>query len=152
MLEQIQEIVRKNLPAEVGEQLRQYMNEAENQKKFLGYANERIKAFELSVTAKDSEIKVLNEKLKLAGDLDQREKLLTKAENRLEVTLAQNGYHAAVERANEIKDLVCLVFKNPRIVKSAMTTEQVPMVVPGQSYPTTSTKTQSETKSKEVNP
>src|SRR3990170_1931107 len=30
MLEQIQEIVRKNLPAEVGDQLRQYMKDAES--------------------------------------------------------------------------------------------------------------------------
>lgn len=152
MLEQIQEIVRKNLPAEVGEQLRQFMNEAESQKKSLGYANERIKAFEASVAAKDAEIGTLKEKLKLSGELDKREKDVTQREIRLDVMTAQIREGAAVQRADEMKDLVSIIFKNPRVVKNVMSNEMVPVVVPGNSYPQSSSASKSETTTKEVNP
>lgn len=152
MLEQIQEIVRKNLPAEMGEQLRQFMNEAESQKKSLGYANERIKSFEASVASKDADIVKLTDKLKLAGDLDKREKDVTQREIRLDVMTAQIREGAAVHRADEMKELVSIIFKNPRIVKTAMSNEMVPVVMPGNSYPQTSNASKNETTTKEVNP
>jgi len=152
MLEQIQEIVRKNLPAEMGEQLRQFMNEAESQKKSLQYANERIKAFEASTAAKDTEIATLKEKLKLSGDLDKREKDVTQREIRLDLMTAQIREGAAVHRADEMKELVSLIFKNPRIVKSVTSSDQVPVVMPGNSYPSTAMTSKQETTTKEINP
>ena len=70
MLDQIQEVVRKNLPAEVGEQLRRYMQAAERweaEGKRLTREREEMKG---KVASLEVTIADLQAKLKVAGDLD----------------------------------------------------------------------------------
>lgn len=152
MLEQIQEVVRKNLPAEVGEQLKKFMEEASSFKDRCARFEKQIEADKQSLKLKDEEIKELTAKLKLAGDLHARETHVSKQENNLTATMATERADAAERRSGDIMQLVSLVFRNPRMVRVYEDSETVPVTTQGTSYPMPFTKTKTIKETEEINP
>src|SRR3990167_10406358 len=105
MLEQIQEVVRKNLPAELGDQLKKHLSDAEGWKRERDSARADLDARIKQVTELAREVESLKERLKLAGNLADREKIVAAQENKLEVTLAQMQARAAEASLDQIHRL-----------------------------------------------
>lgn len=127
MLDQIQEVVRKNLPAEVGEQLKKHLADAQTWKGERDYAQKRLEDANRSITLKDEEIADLKAKLKNAGDLSRRESEVTAREIKLDVTLANMRADSALARLEDVKGLAETVFRNPRIVRAFSESDSNPM-------------------------
>ncbi len=144
MLEQIQEVVRKNLPAEVGDQLKKHLAEAESTSRRLQAVEAELQEKRKALEQRDLAITELQIKLKAAGDLDRREKEVGKRENRLDVDAAQARAAAAESKTQAIFDLSSLVFRSPRIMRQI--SENVPLMGAGQTYPTTGAGSKTETK------
>lgn len=129
MLDQIQEVVRKNLPAEIGEQLKRHLSEAEGWKRERDSAKTELESAKASILQHMGNVQKLEEALKLAGDLDKREKVCRDRENRLDVTLANLKAAEAERRADAVTALAGQVFRNPRLVVNR--TGNVPNPAPG---------------------
>lgn len=134
MLEQIQEIVKKNLPAEVGDQLKRHLQEAEATSRRLQAVDAELQVKCKALEACQAHVVDLEAKLKTAGDLEKREKDVTHREIVLSVTLADQRAAAAEGRAQAVYDLASLAFRNPRIIRSSQESEVIPIVPTGQSY------------------
>lgn len=150
MLDQIQEVVRKNLPAEVGEQLKQFMKEAEARAYDLKTAVKQCDDLAKKLADASAQIINLTSQLNTAGDLAKREKEVTARENKLEVTMAQAEARSAERALNSVQGLVETVFRNPRIVRTHSDEESVPVVVNG--YVQSHHKTKTTTDVEETNP
>ena len=113
MLEQIQEIVRKNLPAEVGDQLRQYMKDAESWNSSMKRLEREVADHKAKLAERDAEIADLKKQLAKAGSLTERERIVGERENKLAVTLAEAKAAEAEKRSDGIYQLAAMVFRNP---------------------------------------
>lgn len=126
MLEQIQELVRKSLPAEVGDQLRKYMIDAQTWESNVKRLTREAEDQEKRLAGASAKVAELEAKLKLAGELDARQKDISHRENRLAVTLAQNCAQEAEKRAQGIFDLAAMAFRNPTFKRSEYNTVPIP--------------------------
>lgn len=144
MLEQIQEIVKKNLPAEVGDQLKKHLNEAEATARKLQEAEGRLETYRKASERDLMRIAELEAKLKTSGELDKREQEVTKREVRLDAHNADMRAQAAEHRAQAVYDLAALAFRSPRILRTTQESESVPVVINGYTQQTTKSKTTDE--------
>ena len=135
MIEQIQELIRKNLPAEVGEQLRKHLSDFDACKRERDQLAERLGASSNQVIAQASEITKLKETLAAHATLAKREADCLVRENKLGVTMAENRAMAAEVKAQAVFDLASLVFRNPVLKRTVQESSTDPIIVPGQSYP-----------------
>lgn len=142
MLEQIQEVVKKNLPQEIGDQLRKHLADAEATARRLQMAEADLQEKKRLLIERDNEVSRLQALLKAAGDVEKREKDALARENKLDVTLADQRATAAEHRAEQVKELFTLVFRNPRLMRTLSESESIP-VQQGGYY-------QTQTKSKQV--
>lgn len=145
MLDQIQEVVRKNLPAELGEQLKKHLADAETWKRERDHANAKLEDANRAVGTANYKIADLEGKLKLAGDLDKREKDVTAREVKIDVTLANLKAVEAEKRADAVTALAGQVFRNPRFVTNETSSVQKPTQGGGVHYAS-----DSKTKTEEV--
>jgi len=132
MLEQIQEVVRKNLPSEVGDQLKKHLADAEAKSRRLEMLEADLQEHKKRLGDREVRIVDLEAKLKLAGDLDKREKEVAQRENKLSVTLAEKRAEAAELALSKVETLAALAFRSPVFVQKEI--NSVPIAVPGQSY------------------
>lgn len=135
MIEQIQDVIRKNLPSEVGDQLRKLLTEGESIKKERDQLAERLGATSNQVISQASEITKLKETLAQHTALAKREADCLIRENRLDVTMAENRAMAAEVKAQTVFDLANVVFRNPVLKRTVFESSNDPIVVPGQGYP-----------------
>jgi len=116
MLEQIREIIAKNLPMEIGNQLKQHLDDAQRWKKDLDSQGEMLakvrKELDEVRADRDRKIVELSQHIQLAT----REKAVTDREIKLELTLAQERQKMADARLEEIRGLVGQVFRNQELV------------------------------------
>lgn len=124
MFEEIQEVVRRNLPSEVGETLRKYLKDAVDWKerldrycKDLEVEQGKVKTLRLEVTALEAE-------LRRAGDLAKREKAVHDLESNLRVQMAEFAQKCAEAKTAAIMELAAMAFRNPKFVTSEQ--NQVP--------------------------
>lgn len=134
MLDQIQEIVRKNLPAEVGDQLKKHLQDAEATARKLQMVEDDLKAKRQDLLQRDAEIARLNGLLKTSGDLDKREKDVTAREIRQEIAIADIKRLEAEKRAEGLFTLVGQVFRNPRFVTNESSSINKPTATGGMHY------------------
>lgn len=128
MLDQIQDLIRKNLPGEVGDTLRKHLQDAEQWKKDLDIAKRTEEGRVKQVEQYGVKVAGLEARLMVAGDLDKREAEVRKRENALEVTLAQKRAESAEYALMEVTRLTALVFRNPTFVHTER--KSVPLVMP----------------------
>lgn len=145
MIDQIQEVIRKSLPAEVGDQLRKHLADAETWKRERDAALLTLETSKKVLLDANASIATLQDKLKLAGDLDKREKICIDRENRLDVTLANLKTTEAEKRADAVTALAGQVFRNPRFVTNESSSVQKPTQAGGIHYAS-----DSKTKTEEV--
>lgn len=116
MLDQIREIIAKNLPMEIGNQLKQHLDDAQVWKRdrdAQGVMIEKLRKELDEVKAeRDRRTTELHQHVALAV----REKTVTDRELRLELTLAQERQKMADSRLEEIRALVGQVFRNQELV------------------------------------
>lgn len=129
MLEQIRDIIKKNLPAEIGEQLRSRLEQAEQLEREVAQKVREVGRLTGEISDCASQIVTLKAALAKAGDLDKREAALVKGESNLAVTLAHMSELGAIKRADEIKELVSMIFRVPSVRTTVRENAQVP--VPG---------------------
>ncbi len=141
MLDQIQEVIRKNLPAEVGEQLRKHLAEAEKTAQKLTLTLSDLDSSVAMARQLQATVADLQAKLKLAGDLDAREKAVTKREDRLDMTIASTKMAGLEANLHSIKELAAIAFKSPRMIKETYETASKGIVQNG--YTTGGTVTES---------
>lgn len=152
MLDDIREVIRKNLPSEVGDRLREQLARAETLKLEVERKDREILDLRAAANGLNATISSLSEKLKLAGDLDKREKEVRGRENVLDVTEA-NARASSAERAlAEVTGLARIVFSNPRLVTRVDESRMVPMPNPSGGYISQQQETKSTTRTEEVNP
>lgn len=128
MLDQIQDLIRKNLPGEVGDTLRKHLQDAEQWKKDLDIAKRTEEGRVKQVEQYGVKVAGLEARLMIAGDLDKREAEVRKRENALEVTLAQKRAESAEYALMKVTELTALVFRNPTFVHTER--KSVPIVMP----------------------
>ncbi len=120
IVKQLQDVIRESLPAQVGDELRKYLDAANDNEIALKESQE----YTLALIKERDELKaeVSRQVLKLAKhtDLDRREAEVGKRENVWEVTKAQLERDEAVKRSTDILQLVGTLVKNP-VFKSSVT-------------------------------
>jgi hypothetical protein len=135
MLDQIQDLIRKNLPGEVGDTLRKHLQDAEGWKMALDNAKKVEENRVKQVIDLGRELESLKAQVKAAGDIEKREKEVTQREIKLAVTLAEKRAEAAELALGKIESLAALAFRSPVFVQKEI--NSIP--VPGQNYPNTFT-------------
>jgi hypothetical protein len=151
MIEQIHELIRKNLPAEVGDQLRKHLADFDACKRERDQFAERLGASSNQVIAQAGEITKLKETLAQHTTLAKREADCLFRENRLGVIMAENRAMAAEVKAAAVFDLASLVFRNPVLKRTVSESSTDPIIAPGTSYPSgSSNATKSKTETEEV--
>lgn len=136
MFEEMQEVIRKNLPLEVGERLRAVLNEADKTKRDLAQCALERDAHRAACVKVEAERDALKVTLSSHAALAKREADVLAREKVIEVTLAQERQKAAEARLGDVKELAALVFRNPTHVYRE--TASVPNPNPG-SYGTVPT-------------
>lgn len=122
MNEEIKKIIEKNLPAQVGDVLKQRLEQAEKdavilkqQEEALISRNATIAGFEKQI----AEYKKLDER---NNKLEEREKAVETKERNSKVFEAELKATEAEKRANELFGFVGMVFKSPIFRKSTIDT------------------------------
>ena len=129
MIEDIKQIIEKNLPAEVGKVLQERLQKTDQFERDLQASKER----EFQLTKVITELKGSNEEYKKNDErnrnLDVREKSIFEREQILEKTILEIKLKEAEERFKVSERLVEKVFANS-IMKSSMW-GSIPLAVPG---------------------
>jgi len=133
MLDQIQDLIRKNLPGEVGDTLRKHLQDAEQWKRDLDAAKKVEENRVKQVLDLGREIEGLKAQVKIAGDLEKREREVSQRENKLSVTLAEKRAEAAEFALAKVESLAALAFRSPVFVQRE--NNSVPVPIPGQNWP-----------------
>ena len=141
MFEEIQDVIRKNLPAEVGEQLKKYLAAADVWKQRSEESAAKIAHLEGIIKGGNERIVFLEGKLKMAGDLDKREKDVWDRECKMDVMRAQLEARNAEARLADIKELTAMVFRNPTYMKKTAEQNSVPVGIEGCTYPQSGSET-----------
>jgi len=125
MLDNILEIIRKNLPEQTAGVLKSHLEECDKVLK-------KNKELEETIKKRDEEIFSLKQELGKARAIEHREKevtkketelrektyLLSRREDALEVELLKVKLEMATQSRNEIKDLANTVFRNSKLTYS----------------------------------
>ena len=113
MKQEIQELIAKNLPAQVGEVLKKRLEDADKYEVL-------VKAQKEMLNDKDGEIKCLKAEIEKYmkfdtrnSELDQREREISKRENTMEVWEAKLKLAEAEKRISDNVNFVGMVFKSP---------------------------------------
>jgi chromosome segregation ATPase len=116
MLDQIRDVIAKNLPMEVGNQLKQHLDEAQKWKAELDSTRETCAKLRRDLDEVRANRDQFQAQLSQHAELAVREKAVTGRELKLDLTLAQERQKMADERLAEIRMLVGQVFRNPELV------------------------------------
>jgi len=130
MEKEIQEIIEKNLPAQVGDVLKKRLDQAdtlEARVKLLESEISTARKFSNDLTAENAELK---EKMEFHASIDERKSEVLDRENRQGIFEAKLKATEAENRANEISGFVQMVFKSPVFRKSYMHDSMNTMTVP----------------------
>lgn len=123
MLENILEIIRKNLPEQTAGLLKEHLEECERVKKKNVELQKTVdlKSDEiLSLKQEIARLQVLEvrekEIFKKESQLKEKEYLLSRKQDSLEIELLKIKLEMTQQSRNEISNLASIVFKNPKIV------------------------------------
>jgi hypothetical protein len=126
MLEDLQEVIRKNLPAEVGSALKARLTQADSdasQLKRLVDEVVELKAFKAEARRLDTLEQALEAR---RVGLDLREQTLAFAELTAKLKTASSD-----QRVADIKELVGMVFRNPSVQRSVHVRQEVAVPTAG---------------------
>ena len=147
--EDIKEAISKNLPQMVGEELKRQLERLESLESAhkmrgdtIDKQTKRIESLEKHNTD------LLEENAMLAASC-KREEELDKRELRLETELLKVQLASQIGQNNQFMELMKIVFKNPVFRESQVFNKSVPMMIPGQTYPTSFSETGSTTTTRE---
>lgn len=116
--QQVQEAIQKELPNMVASELQQFIKEAENTKDKLVRVEADHRTLNDFYKASQARIKEL-EDLKLDAEKNKKDRQdIEEMQRNLRVTLAENEAKAAVNRSQDIFNLVEKVFRNAEVRKS----------------------------------
>jgi hypothetical protein len=113
MLEEIKDIIAKNLPAQVGEALQKELAKIPELEKKLEVCEAARKAGIARISELDADLAALRAKEKWDTDLTYREQEVDKRERNLELALMKVRVEEAEKRTTEFHGLVQTVFKSP---------------------------------------
>jgi hypothetical protein len=122
MLDEIKDIIAKNLPAQVGETLQKELARIPELEEQLANAEAARVVGIKRIGELDTELIALKAKEKWDGDLTYREVEVEKRERELEVTLLKVKVQEAEKRATELHGIVQTVFKSPVYRKAIFNT------------------------------
>jgi TolA-binding protein len=126
MEKEIKEVIEKNLPAHVSDVLRKRLDKADEHEKQAEHLQSQLKGERKEIQDLRNRIEKLESDLKLAGDLDKREKEIERRERRMDVHDANLRAEAAEARANEMAGFVGMVFKSPIYRHTATGNRDIP--------------------------
>lgn len=127
MIQEMQEVIRKNLPEATARELKKYLEEAETARKLLAEkiltcTEQGNSIAKLSGTVVDLQrvILELKERTITEGALDKKEKDINAKRNDLTVEIASLRVVEAEKRADSIYKLAEIVFKNPAYTRQTI--------------------------------
>ncbi len=135
MLEQINEIIKQNIPEQLGKELRDYLSDYESLKVI---KSDLLKQIEILENHK-KRLEDLNIKLNdRCNQLESNLNALNKKEDELkskelQQALDKLAFQKEAEKVVLVTDLVKTVFKNKEIIHEAYKSSSFPVVVPGTS-------------------
>lgn len=136
-LEEIDNLLIKNLPQHSGELIRQELNELKEMRKQKPKLEKKIEKLEEDIKKYHSEIEGLNKDLNKAKereeDLVEKEKNVSEREKRvrsqmdsMEVTIANLQKDEALKRVDDVKELASLAFRSPMMQITRSYNESMP--------------------------
>lgn len=150
MLQEIQDIIKKNLPAEVGENLKRVLQEGESAKHSLEVARRELNDTKSERDAFKKERDGLQKQLDAHELLAKREADVLARENKIEVHDAQIRAQTAEHSLSQLFRLTEIAFRNPKIIRTYEDYESIPVQMNG--YINNQTKTKRHTETEETNP
>lgn len=125
LTKELQEAIAKNMPHMVGEELNKVLAQGAYDAELVVKLKSELTDTKTQLSTSDKgnerlrdEVNELQIKLKEAGDVEKRER-------DLKVTLAEKDTESAKSLAKQAFDMVTLVFRNPTVMRSTMTTTPV---------------------------
>lgn len=111
--EDIKSAISKNLSAEVATSLKEFIAQAERDKKDLEQLKQENIALHGKISAQDAEISARNDLLSLHKKVSVREKEVGERENKIDLIIAEIRQKAAGVVTEKIFELTHAVFRNP---------------------------------------
>ena len=146
---EIQEIIKKNLPQQVGDMLKVRLEQAEKDAKKVIELEEKLKQFQTTINEKQSELsayKLLDER---NSKLDEKEQFLNKKQHDLDLEILQQKFESEKDKSDFAKSIALGLVRNTEFRKSVFDSENQAPYYEGQNYiiPTPVNKSLTETKS-----
>ena len=120
---EIQEIIKKNLPQQVGDVLKVRLEQAEKDAKKVIELEEKLKQFQTIINEKQSELlayKLCDERnLKL----DEKEKVLNKKQHDLDLEILQQKFESEKDKSDFAKSVALGLVRNTEFRKSVFDSE-----------------------------
>lgn len=114
--ENITKAIKESLPTLAANELSEFIEQAQRDKKLLDEHKEVVRKLSLSTVEMAETIKGLDNTLKAYKDLEKREREVEKREQAIEVTLAKADLVNAVKAKEDVFKLAEIAFRNPRLV------------------------------------
>ena len=148
---EIQEIIKKNLPQQVGDVLKVRLEQAEKDAKKVLELEDKLNQFQTTINEKQSELsayKLLDER---NSKLDEKEQVLNKKQHDLDLEILQHKFESEKDKSDFAKSIALGLVRNTEFRKSVFDSENQQPYYEGQNYivPTPVNKSLNETKSAE---
>jgi len=132
MQEEINEIIKKNLPAQVGDILQARLTKAESDAKDLLIRSEELIKEKQKNSYLIAELSKHEQLDKIKLDLDEREQKVSTKERDIRVFEAELKLAESEKRATEMVNLIALAFKSPSYRKTISESDYTQPVYGGQ--------------------
>ena len=124
---EIQEAIKKSLPAHVGDVLQEVIKKGKEDAISLSNALQRV----IDLTVQNESLKKTIESYKALDDrnagLEVREKAVDLKERQMEIEKLKHELACSMTRGNDIKELVAILVKNPMAIDLMRSTTSVPL-------------------------
>ena len=141
MNNEIMEIIRKNIPSQTADALKEFVSEAERNKSEISSLNKKVVSLEAKISSQEALITELKRDLIASNGMNEtwmakeselafREKELFQHELEKKIYMLEcerNAQSAIIERDMEIMNTV---FRNPKFVRSVRTEDETPVFIP----------------------
>lgn len=129
MIDKLKDVIKENLPQQVGEELQKELARIPVMEKRIAELEEQVRSRDNAIAMHAKDKVSLQTQLEAAGKLDEREDAVTKREH--QVALIEVKAECAELRRKDAVDLVTKIFEGP-IMRRRVTADH-PVVVPGTS-------------------
>ena len=114
----LQESIKKNLPAQIGEELRLVLIKGKEDAAKLVIAEDKNVELNKTINVQQEQIRQLNEKLSLAGDIDAREKAVAEAERNIKIEKLEYQLKSEQDKTNFAQNVALGLVRNTEYRKS----------------------------------